>query len=397
MNTTPIFTFVALDPRQPASQIPSPESTLGIEVTSRPLAAACRLGNVDPQHGFGVGSWDGGDLDREGLPVAACTVAAFTHWPAPGATIAFLKPDVDSVTAAAVMVLRALRLYDVSAGAIRARDIHPYNFAGADDRFRVLDGGPVQARLRLVAERDGFAPGAEWTPRPLPTVSALWPTGAAPVEETQALAPLGVICSPTREQPQLPLAERVLLVAAWLLWGAPTVLDPDSHAAAMAERADVFDKIAAALDVPMLLSGAETMYLDAWYRAEDSRLALADAIDRREVEFRIITRDGWTDKAIAMVVSKHRGAMGLGYCLAPVVVARGLAVEDGRGSKVTIAAWTARYVDFPALVAALNAADLPAGEGWGGNLTSGIIGSPQGYGTCLQDQQILDLVAKHMR
>jgi len=69
--------------------------TLGVEVTEPALAAACGLGNLDPQHG------------ENSSGVAAITAAL--RWPIPpaGATLVTIRPDPDAFGAMAVLALRA--------------------------------------------------------------------------------------------------------------------------------------------------------------------------------------------------------------------------------------------------------------------------------------------------
>ena len=71
--------------------------------------------------------------------------------------------------------------------------------------------------------------------------------------------------------------------------------------------------------------------------------------------------------------------MGLGYCVAPVVIA----FDQVNQGKVTIATYAAKYLDISALKARLNSLE----PGWGGGAT--IIGSPQGAGTKLPDETII--------
>jgi hypothetical protein len=98
------FTYTRLnppdtDPRLCIIDVSIPPNTLGIEVTDALLAAACDLGNIDPQHGFARGPVVAG---RAAIDVAL-------HWPRPppGATLATIRPDADSIGAMAVLSLRA--------------------------------------------------------------------------------------------------------------------------------------------------------------------------------------------------------------------------------------------------------------------------------------------------
>lgn len=89
-----MYTYLALDPRGPATQITDPARTLGVEVTAPALAARCGLGNLDPQH-------TGGDPRT-----AAITAALTCPLPPEGAVLVTVRPDMDSVGAMAVLALR---------------------------------------------------------------------------------------------------------------------------------------------------------------------------------------------------------------------------------------------------------------------------------------------------
>lgn len=92
---------------------------------------------------------------------------------------------------------------------------------------------------------------------------------------------------------------------------------------------------------------------------------------------------------VAIVRVAHAGAIGLGYCLAPVVVA----FDASTPGKVTIACYNTRYLDVEGLLADLRERET----GWGGNVRSGILGSPQNGGTKLRDDTIVNLVAKRLK
>lgn len=78
---------------------------------------------------------------------------------------------------------------------------------------------------------------------------------------------------------------------------------------------------------------------------------------------------------VAHVVSDYRGAMALGYRLAPVVVAEG-PMRGGR--KITISQFERGHLDMAALARRLNAIEA----GWGGSAT--VLGSPQNTPTSLK-------------
>jgi hypothetical protein len=97
LNKTVGYRLALLDPRaEPAAQLHLlGPATLGIEVTQPALAAACGLGNIDPQHR------PGGD--------GRAAIEAALDWPMPppGTLLATIRPDLDSIGAMAVLAMRA--------------------------------------------------------------------------------------------------------------------------------------------------------------------------------------------------------------------------------------------------------------------------------------------------
>lgn len=446
--------FIQLDGRKGTDQI-TPEEwgrTLGFEVTIPTLAAACGFGNIDGQHGMSGTHprWVG----RAAVEIAVPSVVADADGdgalvlPHNEAVFATVRPDVDSIAAMALTVLRKLDS-DGNVGGPGyippMLDITVGGMSGAPS--------PTLARIRLIAERDSFMPGAAWGPRPLPTVKQPWPMTVAQVGETQSLAPLGVICSPFRGQPELPMAERVLVVAAWLLYGMP---GQGAWFSKFTSTEESICRIADAcgISLPYMHAGEWVAHVlnGAEKTAIEGRLALARAVESGEVRIMLGGRSGaqlretrmmkmdrgfdghavcteWeldldyddgtrttlrsSVTPVAVVESAHPGAMGLGYCLAPVVIAAMPPVAEG-GRKATIAAWRPRLVDFGVLKARLNEAELiklsgmgldhgtsTQGQrvregGWGGSAT--IIGSPQGDGTVLDlDDEITPIVSECLR
>jgi len=91
------------------------------------------------------------------------------------------------------------------------------------------------------------------------------------------------------------------------------------------------------------------------------------------------------------VRSEARAAVQIGYRCAPVVVAENPRFRlEGREPhrKITIAQWEAGWVDLPAVVLELSAAE----NGWGGSST--VVGSPQGAGTELPLLAIVQAVER---
>lgn len=150
-----------------------------------------------------------------------------------------------------------------------------------------------------------------------------------------------------------PLAERVELLAAWL--SGDDVVQP---------------------------------ILD---RYED--LALGEA--REALASLNVTVDG----PIAVVVGSHRLAMSIGYRHAPMVVATNEGFSFAGGPphrKHTVARWNTdvlpAFMDWQAMIGALNSDDSAASDehGWGGSTS--IIGSPQGVTSALETAQVVAIV-----
>lgn len=350
--------------------ITDPSKTLGIEATRPDTIQRCGLGNIDEQHR------PGGDGR------AAIEVALAYPLPADGTCLVTDRPDLDSVGAMAVLSLRLL---------------------GVELPPAALE------RIARVAAADSFHAPAEWAPSPLPTAEQPWPSGPAAVSEVRALA-AAHICA-TAYQPGYSVA----LIAAWILGG-----EPGTYAAYLAchghpvvpydalranamlelvpfthddwlELAEEWKQIAAI--VRQINPGiSREMVADDFHEAREgakrTRKCLAAAA--RDA---LTVRDG-----VAYVTSELPGAIGLGYCVARAVVARNPLFRWPGGAaapvteKVTIAFYRSPGPEqLQPLVDALNAAEgLAPGEGggWGGNLRSGIIGSPQGRAPRATAEQI---------
>lgn len=392
--------FSFLETKNPAD-ITNPNGTLGIEVTIPEVAALCHLGNLDGQHS--VPGTYARYIGRAAIDIAATEAAQILYNPgqqidpdAPGGvTLVTCRADLDSVGAMAVLVLRALGL----GGAEWCHDYERYSFDLPS---------PARDRIMAIANADGFVRSDRWEPSPLPTVENPWPRAGA-IDSTKGLAHLGMICSPRRGDVTLPLNERVAVIAHWLLF---------EHGFS----GDVTERIyeACGVVIPKALEGdrlsasqaARVVLINAFYAVADSRRALAEeATKPGAVRFacpycgtehlethwsahecaRGLTMgtSSGDPLGIAIVRVSHAGAMGLGYCVAPVVVA----FDRANPGKVTIAAYSPQYLDWPALKDRLNALE----PGWGGNETSCILGSPQRGGTKLTDSTIIEEVRQCLK
>ena len=315
--------------------ISDPARTLGVEVTRPDTLARCGLGNLDEQHR------PGGDGR------AAIEVALTCPLPPDGAHLVTDRPDLDSIGAMAVLALRLLGV-----------ELH-------EDAL---------ARVRQVADADNFRAPPAWAPSPLPTTDQPWPTGPAAVGETRALAAAAMLCA--AGVAPWPVA----MIAAWLLGGEPTTW----------EEMDRMHRVGAWPAAKRIngMCAHSTLTYDEWREARGS----ADAQRLRLVA---AAREALTEReGIAFVSSTEQGAIGLGYCVAPVVIATNPRFRWPSGEvteKTTIAFYASPGPErLQRVVDALNAAEgLAPGEGgWGGNLRSGIIGSPQGRAPLATAEQI---------
>lgn len=430
-----MFHFVQLDPRKPVV----PPSTLGIEVTVPEIAERCALGNIDPQHGCGRNTPAHVQCD-------GAAIEAAMHWPLPpdGAALATTRADLDSIGAMAVLALRA-------EGHVFSRE--------------TID------RVTAVGAADCFA-GGKWAPRPLPTPAAPWPRGAASLSDTRSCAHVASICSPMGDQPRHAFGRRVAVTAAWLIGGdEPTNEQCDLAAIAAVTIARDHGivgtgEIGAAMRAILAEArrDVDARRVDMALAVEDGRIQIA--LPTGETVRAVSGEDGndFDRPAYAIVRGSHVGALAIGYCVAPVVVAMHPAFTWGSGvtsPKTTIAffdppgietmtsirdglnraecatraehtalAWSsAGWADGPfdreLMVCSLACrageapdlaelrrltAELPgepdalseetretlvileSGGGWGGNLASGILGSPQGRASALTEEQIVAIV-----
>jgi len=400
------------------ADIIDPEKTLGIEITDPAVAAACGLGNIDPQHGhdrfkrdwtpdrsvaaehpraaieavYGCSEliWSDYHTDCGGWPVG------WHHWlPPSDATLATTRPDVDSVGAMAAYVIERL-------------------VCPSSDRQSLVNEAyteSVRARVRTIAEVDSFRAGP-WAPKPLPTPEQPWTPGPAPADGTQSIAHLGAICSPRPGQAALPLNERVAIMACWLLWGdghgviasddgvtnwplADAVLDACGCRRTIFWVYEQIDRArAAVLDSRVSLarearrSGAVELY---FAQHPCGTYNIGSHVNDDGTGHTTCYECGETiSPTVAIVRVSHAGALGLGYCLAPVV----LAFDQAVPGKVTICEYgdDERRVDWDALKRSLNAREVDAGgvAGWGGPRK--LLGSPQAGGTKLDERTIVEIV-----
>lgn len=190
------------------------------------------------------------------------------------------------------------------------------------------------ARVQRIAAADCFAHGPWPGPRPLPYERDL--------SVGQADENLNAIASLVADH-GLSITERVDHVRNWLITGA-----------------------------------APAEYV---IRVREDRLELASLIASGNT-----TIESRAGARIAVVNSAHRDAISIGYCFAPVVVARNPAFRFQGGEphvKYTVAQYTLGHVDLGTAGVALTNRE----PGWGGSPT--IIGSPQGVSSTLSLDDVL--------
>ncbi len=235
-----------------------------------------------------------------------------------------------------------------SVGAMAVMEVGSVGVNAAAAAAGVVSPGGVyylpdfMGRVRLVAESDRFARGGWPGPRPLPTPDN--PERGA--ERESQLAGIAAAVADFK----VPIAERVAAMQRWLLTGE----EPAGYRERwLAERRDIAAAIA------------------------DGRIQCATEANGR----------------LATVVSTHRAATSVGYAHAPVVVALNPEFRFQGGpahAKFTVCQFTGGHVDLKA-----TAAELATREpGWGGTTT--IIGSPQGVGSTLALDEVVEVVARHL-
>jgi hypothetical protein len=202
-----------------------------------------------------------------------------------------------------------------------------------------IDLGPAMERIFVVATADKTRT-TDWPGvRTLPTIESPW--GDAPEQPLAAIA--DAVCDF-----KISLHERVIMMKDWLLTGE----EPTAYRS----------------------------------RVNHERMDMALALDAGRINVE-------SNGKIAIVLSTHRAATGIGYMLAPVVVACNPEFRIHGGEphrKYTVCQYSTGYCDMPNILAKLNALE----PGWGGS--PGIIGSPQGMDSKLIFSDVLEAVMRHI-
>ena len=314
-------------------------NVLGIEVTIPAWAKRCDLGNIDPQH-------SGGDI------YTASIEAALT-WPLPDedSTLFTVRPDLDSIGAMAVLVMRLeAKLSAIAEIYERGMDTQ---LVGADlDNWTPEKA--VMDRIRIVGETDRFGT-AKWPGvAPLPSPEDRWPSMIGALDSGRPTAAMQAVCLDAK----LSMEKRVELVLAWLRTGE----EPAEYVA----------------------------------RVEAGRDEMIRALASGEIRVTLAA-----DGKIAVVESRHVAALLVGYCHAPVVVAVNDQFQVGGSdphTKVTICQHGAGgYVNLNAVFSTLNVREFGNARpksGWGGSPTIG--GSVQGVSTTTPLDEVVETVAANL-
>jgi hypothetical protein len=255
-----------------------------------------------------------------------------------GSTLATVRADLDSVGAMAVLSLL----------------------------YMGHDTSCIFERMMMVADADKFARGSWLGPRPLPSQDNPWPSGSAGASELRDLAAINAAVADFK----VPIADRVAAMEAWLLTG---------------DEPDLVDVTCSGGDADSPI-GLVSKYRLQVERERDDLIA---AIERGDIQTSLASED-----KVAIVETTHRAATMIGYSFAPVVVALNPAFRMAGGEphrKFTVCQFTGDYVNLKAAVAELSELE----PGWGGSPT--IIGSPQGQGSILTTEQVVQVITKHLK
>lgn len=214
-------------------------------------------------------------------------------------------------------------------------------------RSEGADLTPATDRIGIIATSDKFARGGWQGVKALPTADHLYDDSTASAETDTRLAPIASAVSDFK----VPLTNRVESLKKWLITGE--------------EPAGYREKFIA------------------------ERQALAKAIADGT-----INAESVVNGKVAKVISTHRAATSIGYCLAPIVVALNPTFSfqgSPAHAKFTICQFTPGYVDLKSALTELAALEA----GWGGSPTIG--GSPQGVSSSLTIEQVIEVVARHLK
>lgn len=333
-----LMKYVQLDPRNTKEAIAannvifSSSPVLGIEITIPELAKRCDL-IID-------------HYINQGIHMSAIDVAFvlmnIKDMNEDLLTIAILKPDCDTIGAAACLEIR----FGANKNLVDIKEI-------------------TFERVRLISkfdrfEFDRFNKDWIWQPHTLPSRENPWPSTGG-LKSSLELAALQAMCG----DHTIPLSERVYHMENWLKGG------------------------------DLILSQYTEM-------VQKERLNLISAIESGEIKYHCLSKeksqavqDGFDDhEPICIIETTHRAATMIGYCLAPIIVAVNPEfrfksdIEPVR--KITICSWSSKYCDIPKVAKALNEIE----PGWGGH--GNICGSPQGISSSLSIDKIVEILQQNI-
>lgn len=335
-----MYQFAILDPRSSPAAVEANARVFalgpvfGIEVTVPALAARC-MANIDPQH-------TRGDTSRAAIEeMMDCYHPHLEYSKGRSCcggswdTYSCERCDGADCPPITPAVLVTVRPDLDSVGAMAV-----YSLRAKGESLGVLRG----QRIRMIAEADRFARGSYPGSSPLPSRNNPWPDGGS-AESCRMLAALAAAVADFK----VPIEKRVALMEEWLLTGK----EPEEY------RGQV----------------------------EQERSDLILALERG-----VITVS--TKQQVAVVETTHRAATLVGYCLQPVVVAFNpkFSFQGGPAhAKFTVCQYEIGHCDLQAALAELQTLEA----GWGGSPT--MIGSPQGEGSKLSIDQVVGVVARHLK
>jgi hypothetical protein len=144
---------------------------------------------------------------------------------------------------------------------------------------------------------------------------------------------------------------------------------------------------------------ARVRLVHEWLRTGEAPAEYHERVTRARAELRAALASGAirfetrADGRLAVVEGAHHASLFLAYRLAPVVVARNPEFRFPGGAphvKLTVAQYTEGHADLVAVCETLAERE----PGWGGSPT--IIGSPQGIGSVLSLEDVIEVVERHL-
>lgn len=198
----------------------------------------------------------------------------------------------------------------------------------------------ILARVKMISISDTFSNG-EWEPRALPDHNNIW----AGVKDKE----LSAISSAVMDF-KLPVNDRVKLIEEWLETGN--------------EPASYREKV------------------------NKDRIELVGMLERGDITYRTVF-----EGKLSLVTSTSIAGTSIGYSLSPVTsITNPTFSFQGNDPivKHTVCQYKLGYVDLPAVLKDLNKIE----QGWGGSPT--IIGSPQGVSSKITQDQLAEIIGKHL-